>query len=138
LVNDRWYDIQVDVRGDSVYAYIDGQLNIACAKQKSTNMEGVYASTTIDDANKLMYVKVVNVGEGHAPAVINLKNCAAASTGDAAQIIRLASASGNDENTLDNPKAIYPRNAAVTMPNTSTVVFEVPPYSVNIVKIKLK
>ena len=137
--NDRWYDLQVDVRGDSVYCYIDGKLESACAKQKGGSMEGVYASTTIDDAAKMMYVKVVNVGDGHAPAVINLKNCAVNNAdGAGVEIIRLASAKGTDENTLDNPKAIYPRKAAAIVAQPSTVVFEVPPFSVNIVKVKLK
>ena len=137
--DDKWYDLQVDVRGDSIFSYIDGRLDIACAKQKGGSMEGVYATTTIDDAKKIMYVKVVNVGDGHAPAVINLKNCSVNSvSAKPVELIRLASANGTDENTLDSPKAIAPRNAAVITPQPSTVVFEVPPYSVNIVKINLK
>ena len=87
-----------------------------------------------------MYVKVVNVGEGHAPGLINLKNCAVDTNAHkgGVEIIRLSSESGYDENTLDNPKAIYPRCAAAIVPQPGNVVFEVPPYSVNIIKIKLK
>ena len=137
--DNRWYDLQVDVRGDSIYCYIDGKLDCACVKQKGGGMEGVYASTTIDDEAKMMYVKLVNVGEGHAPGLINLKNCMVNTDAEkCVEIIRLASENGNDENTLDNPKAIYPRNAAAIVPQPETIVFEVPAYSVNIVKIKLK
>ena len=133
--NDRWYDLRVDVDGDSIFCYIDGQLNIACKKQKGGNMEGVYASTTIDDAKQMMYVKVVNVGEGSAPATINLKNCAVDGT---PEIIRLASADGGDENTLDNPRNIYPQEIKATAKDAHTVTFDVPAYSVNIVKIKVR
>ncbi len=137
--DDRWYDLQVDVRGDSVYCYIDGKLDSSCVKQKGGNMEGVYASTTIDDGAKMMYVKVVNVGEGHAPGLINLQNCSVNTDSEqSVEIIRLASANGTDENTLDSPKAIYPRKAAVIVPQPQTIVFEVPPFSVNIIRIKLK
>ena len=137
--DNRWYDLQVDVRGDSVFAYIDGQLNIACAKQKGGGMEGVYASTTIDDDAKMMYVKVVNVGEGQAPGSIQLKNCAVdTSVEKPVEIIRLASTKGTDENTLDAPNAISPQAATLKPAQPSLIEFEVPAFSVNIFRIKLK
>lgn len=136
---DKWYDLQVDVDGDSVKCYIDGKLDFACKLQKSTAMEGVYASTTIDDANKMMYVKVVNVGEGHADGVVNLKNCSVDTNDKSAlSLLRLSSKDGNDENTLDSPKNIYPTAGDISAANPTTINFQVPPFSVNILKIKIK
>lgn len=138
--NNRWYDLQVDVEGDSIHCYIDGKLDFACKRQKNGNMEGVYATTTIDETQNIMYVKIVNVGEGSAPGTLNLKNCKADTTSPSAvTLTRLASANGTDENTLANPKAIYPHTTELK-PATSgeTIQFDVAPFSVNILKIKLK
>lgn len=144
----RWYDLQVDVKGDSIFCYLDGKLDFACKRQKGGNMEGVYASTTIDDATHTMYVKVVNVGDGHADGTINLKNCRVANkvVGNInhdvpakadVSLTRLSSASGDDENTIDNPKHIFPQEGNVRAEGPSTVKFDVPAYSVNIIKIGL-
>ena len=137
--NDKWYDLQVDVDGDSIKCYIDGKLDFACKTQKSTAMEGVYASTTIDDATKTMYVKVVNVGEGFADGTINLSNCSVnISDKSAVSLTRLASADGNDENSLDNPKNIYPTAGAVKASSPTKIDFQVPAFSVNIIKVKIQ
>lgn len=137
--NNRWYTVQVDVDGDSLYCYIDGKQDFACKLQKSSAMEGVYATTTIDEANNLMYVKVVNVGEGKAEGVLNLANCEVnTSKADAVSLIRLSSASGDDENTLQNPRAIYPVQAEAKSADSHTVKFQVPAFSVNILKIQIQ
>lgn len=136
--NDKWYDLQVDIEGDNIKCYLDGKLDFTCKLQKSSAMEGVYASTTIDAATKTMYVKIVNVGEGFADGTLNLKNCSIdTNKSDAVTLIRLASKDGNDENTLDNPKNIYPQTTTVKASNRNKVDFKVPAFSVNILKIKL-
>ncbi|MBO4565013.1 MAG: carbohydrate binding domain-containing protein [Bacteroidaceae bacterium] len=137
--NDKWYDLQVDVDGENLKCYIDGKLDFTCKLQKSSAMEGVYASTTIDEATKTMYVKIVNVGEGYADGILNLKNCSIdTNKADAVTLIRLSSANGNDENTLDNPKNIYPQTSTIKTLGPNKVEFKVPAFSVNILKIKTK
>ena len=136
----RWYDIQVDVVSDSLYCYVDGRLDFSCKLRNGYMMEGVYASTTINEAQNIMYVKCVNLGEGSAPGTIKLKNCLIDTDAqDAVTLIRLASEHGTDENTLDNPKAVYPENIAISsVTDPGTIRFDVAPFSVNILKIKLK
>ncbi len=137
--NNRWYDLQMDVDGDSLHCYINGKLDFACKLQKSTAMEGVYATTTIDEKAKVMYVKVVNVGEGSAEGTLNLTNCQVnTAKAGAVSLTRLSSASGNDENTLQNPRAIYPKQAEAKATDARTVKFQVPAFSVNILKLQLK
>ena len=97
----RWYDLQVDVDGDSICCWLDGKLNLSCKALKGSAMEGVYASTSIDDVAKMMYVKIVNVGDGFADGVINLANCEVDSgRASELQLIRLSSENGGDENTI--------------------------------------
>lgn len=138
--NDRWYDLQVDVDEDSLHCYIDGRLDFACKLQKGFMMEGVFASATIDEPTGTMYVKVVNLGEGFAPGVINLKNCKVDTRAtEAVTLTRLAAENGTDENTLDNPRLIYPECTEITSGiSGDRVRFDVAPFSVNILKIKLK
>ena len=137
--NNKWYDLQVEVDGENVKCYIDGQLDFTCKIQKTAAMEGVYASTTIDEKSKTMFVKIVNVGEGQADGTLNLKNCTI-NTGasNAVSLIRLSSESGNDENSIDNPRKIYPTTASAKAASTTKVTFHVPAFSVNILEIKLK
>ena len=134
----RWYDLQVEVDGDSLCCYVDGLLDVCSRLKKGLMMEGVFVSTTIDEANNIMYVKVVNLGEGFAPGEINLSNCNIDySASEAVTLTRLASANGTDENTLDNPKAIYPATT-VLKAKRNKVSFDVAPFSINIVRIKLQ
>lgn len=138
--NNRWYDLQVDVDQDSLHCYIDGRLDFACKLRKGFMMEGVYASTTIDEPTNTMYVKVVNLGEGFAPGIVNLKNCQVNTrTPESVTLTRLAAENGTDENTLDNPKSIYPECMEITRGKSAhSVKFDVAPFSVNILKIELK
>lgn len=135
----RWYDLQVDVAGDSIHCYLDGKLSLACKTEKATVYEGVYASTTIDDKEGIMYVKVVNTGNGYAEGVINLSNCAIdESKPEPLQLIRLSAANGNEENTIADPNHIVPVKGNVMAEKNNEVLFEVPAYSANIIKIKVK
>ncbi|MBQ6965774.1 MAG: carbohydrate binding domain-containing protein [Bacteroidaceae bacterium] len=132
--DDRWYDLQVDVDGDSITTYIDGKKELAGALQHSM-MKGVYASTTIDDATKTMYIKVVNTGYGPTTGTIDLKNAQCAS----ASLERMTSESGEDENTMNNPTKVVPRPATVNVQNGgSQLTFDVPSYSLSIIKAQLK
>ena len=125
----RWYEVQVDVDGDSIQCYLDGKKDFAVRLQESL-MSGVYASTTLDEQTGELIVKVVNTGWGDVPGEISLKNFNAKS----ATLTRLSSAEGTDENTLDNPKNIVPKQAPVSV-SGDKVTFQVPSYSVNIIRI---
>ena len=137
--DDRWYDLRVEVDGDSINCYLDGKLDLSCKSMNDNPNEGVYASTTMDDVTKTMIVKIVNLGDGHADGVINLSNCTIDTTkNDALQLIRLSSESGNDENTISAPNRISPVKADIKAGNSNEVLFHVPAYSINIVRIPIQ
>lgn len=138
--DNRWYNLQIDVHNDSLHCYIDSKLDFACKLQKGMQMEGVYASTTIDELSNTMYVKVVNLGEGYAPGVINLRNCQIdTQAAESVTLIQLAAENGTDENTLDNPEFIYPKYSEILSGKSAEKVkFDVTPFSVNILRIKLR
>ena len=130
----RWYDLRVDVEGDSVTAYIDGKQELT-ARHKNPNMRGVYSNSTLDERTNTLYIKVVNVGEGSTQGCVNLSNAVAERAG----MVRLASESGQDENTRIDPMAIHPRHIGVFVERGGKQLkFPVAAFSVNIITVKLK
>jgi alpha-L-arabinofuranosidase len=127
--NGRWYDARVDVDGDSIRCFLDNKLIIATKLKKA--LAGIYSNATINEKNGEVFVKVVNTGHTATTAIINLKNMNVGS----AEVTRLSSANGTDENTMENPTRIYPINETLS-PNGHSVAVDIPAFSLNIVKIK--
>ncbi len=132
--NDRWYDLQVDVDGDSIAAYVDGELQFT-THHRNANMRGVYGTTTLDEATNTLYIKVVNVGGKTTDGTVNLANGSVSS----AEMLRLTGTSGQDENSMNHPMNVIPRPANVDVnPDGTRLTFDVAPFSVNIITAKLQ
>ena len=126
----RWYDIILQVAGDSVKAWLDKDL-VFDTVLKHDETKGVFSSATIDDATGELIVKVVNTSDEVTTASLNLSHFTPA----AARVVRLVANDGMDENTLDAPTNIHPVEQILS-PAEGTVVLDVPAYSLNIVRIK--
>ena len=100
---------------------------------KSDQSKGIFSSATIYDEAGEMIVKIVNSSDEGTTANINLKNFDATS----ARVIRLKANDGIDENTLQSPTHISPVEQQLS-PDRSCVQLDVPAYSLNIVRIKLR
>ena len=127
----RWYDVKLTVAGDSVKAWLDGDLVFDTVLKHDTS-KGIFSSATIDESSGELIVKVVNTGDEPTTAQVNLQNF----TPKCARVIRLASADGMDENTLTKPTNIVPTEQALS-PDGNHVLVDIPPYSLNIVRIKV-
>jgi alpha-L-arabinofuranosidase len=126
----RWYDITLQVAGDSVKAWLDDRL-VFDTVLKHDDTKGIFSSATIDEATGELIVKVVNTSEVATTAALNLKNF----TPRQARVVRLAANDGMDENTLQAPTHIHPVEQLLS-PDGDCVPLDVPPYSLNIVRIK--
>ena len=126
----RWYDVKVEVAGDNVKAWLDNELVFDTQLKRST-AEGIFSSATLDETTGEMIVKITNTSSVGTTARIDLKNFNASQ----ARVIRLASAKGTDENTLQAPTHIYPVETSLS-PSDNSVLVEVPAYSLNIVRVK--
>lgn len=129
LENDKTYHIKIEVDGNHVVCYLDNQV------VHDFNLPGsrkVYVSSSIDDEEGVMYLKLVNPSGTAQSTTINLSN-ATITSGDA---IVLASASGLDENTTSNPKNVAPVERALDVSGQS-FTYEVPAYSLNILRLKV-
>ncbi|MBQ3908855.1 MAG: arabinosidase, partial [Bacteroidaceae bacterium] len=126
----RWYDVTLQVAGDSVKAWLDNELVFDTVLKHDTT-KGIFSSATIDDATGELIVKVANTSDAATTAKLNLQHFAPKQ----ARVVRLAANDGMDENTLDTPTAIHPVEQLLS-PEGNGVLLDVPPYSLNIVRIK--
>ncbi len=127
----RWYDITLQVAGDSVKAWLGDEL-VFDTMLKHDETKGIFSSATIDDRQGELIVKIVNTSEEGTTAQLNLTNFQARS----ARVVRLAANDGMDENTLQQPTNIHPVEQVVAPQSTSLVQVDVPSYSLNIIRIK--
>ena len=131
---DKWYDIQLDVDGEDITASVDGK-QVYKGKKRSSLLYGVYANTTLDEKTRTLYTKIVNLCDTGTKGSIDLSGGTAAE----AEMVRLAGMTGDDENTMQYPDNIVPRPAKVmTSDSGRKLIFDVAPFSVNIITTKLK
>ena len=126
----RWYDVTLQVAGDSVKAWLDNELVFDTVLKHDTT-KGIFSSATIDDASGELIVKVANTSDAATTAKLNLQHFAPKQ----ACVVRLAANDGMDENTIDMPTAIHPVEQLLS-PEGNGVLLDVPPYSLNIVRIR--
>ena len=126
----RWYDVKLTVAGDSVKVWLADELVFDTVLKHDTS-KGIFSSATIDENTDELIVKVVNTGDEQTTAQLNLTNFIPR----CARVIRLSSADGMDENSLQKPTAIVPVEQQLS-PDGSQLLVDIPPYSLNIVHIK--
>ncbi len=126
----RWYDVTLQVAGNSVRAWLNNEL-VFNTVLKHDVTKGIFSSATIDDDAGELIVKVVNTGDAATTARLNLRHF----TPRSARVVRLAANDGMEENTLPSPTTIHPTGQLLS-PEADSILFHVPPYSLNIVKIE--
>ena len=130
----RWYDLQVDVDGDSITCFVDGKVTFA-GRKSNGQLHGVYANSTLDEKTNTLYTKIVNLCNTGTSGSLQLTN----GTAIQADMVRLAGMTGEDENTMQYPDNIVPRPAKVVTEDAGRrLTFDVAPFSINIITTKLK
>ena len=120
----------MQVAGDSVKAWLDNEL-VFDTVLKHDDTKGIFSSATIDDKTGELIVKVANTSEMATTANLDLKNISP----KCARVVRLSANDGMEENTLDTPTNIHPVEQLLS-PEGNRVQLDVPPYSLNIIRIK--
>jgi hypothetical protein len=132
LTTGKEYTIRVLKEGLHVRCYLDGSQILDTYLKEYANRQ-VYASANIDDANGLLYVKLVNPGSKSTSVKLSFNNGRVTS----GQAEALNSANGTDENTVGSPTFITPRNRSVTVSDDGTISYNVAPFSVNVLKLNV-
>ena len=126
----RWYDVRVDVEGDSVTCYLDNA-QVFATRFKENVSAGLFSNAAIDETTGELILKVVNTASNSTTACIDLNDFEASS----ARIIRLGAASGLAENTIDAPTTVYPVESHLCVEGSSLTI-DVPAYSLSIIRLK--
>ena len=124
----KWYDIKIEVNGESYKCYLDGKLYHEYSDV--LNFDPVYAHAGETDDEVI--IKLVNVSEKPLPVAINLKNAGKLDT--KAEVI-VISGNPDDENSYENPKLIAPVEESLSgISNNFTYTTKAS--SVSVIKIK--
>ena len=129
---DRWYDIKIEILGNSVKGYLDGKL-VQEVSDDRLNAQSLCASASRDDSSGEIILKVVNTAIETVTTQIDIRGAAKLSGNG--KIIVLTSESPLDENTLENPSKVTPKTEAVkfsansfsrSFPGNSLTVIRIP------------
>ena len=126
----RWYDVELKVVGDSIYAKLDGK-DILATKLKGNTQPGIFSTATLDEKTGEVILKIANTGTQHTTAKIDLKG----KNISEGKLIRLSAKDGKEENTIDNPTNVYPVESFVTTEKNGLTI-EIPATSLNILRLK--
>ncbi|MCM1452250.1 MAG: hypothetical protein NC102_08320 [Clostridium sp.] len=98
-----WHKVRVDLADDNmVTVYIDGN---KVFEQLASAPSGQYVVAGYDEANGETVIKVVNATDETYAPTINLNASSVEPTG---KVITLAAKAKTDENSMEEPKKIYP------------------------------
>ena len=125
--NGQWYDLKIDVRPDSVKCYINGQL---IHQYAPTYDRSLYQSVQLSEDGKELILKVVNPNSAAQQLVLNATNMTLGS----GTVLRLTSAEGTDENTMDEPTKVAPGELETV---TDASLLDIPAYSLNIYRFSV-
>jgi alpha-N-arabinofuranosidase len=97
--------------------------------------KGLHASATLDEKTGEVIIKIVNVTESALETTIDLRGVTL--VGDDAKVILLTSDSLTDENSLQEPKKIYPQETSIPISGTRfTHAF--PAYSLTVLRVPVR
>ena len=98
--------------------------------------DGLFASSVVDKNDGTVIVKVINTSKTEQPVTINLNGLTGATT---AATITLSHNGPDDENTLDQPEKITPKNGTVSLTagkKASVIQDKLAPLSFRLYKVK--
>jgi len=128
---DRWYDVRIEIHGNSVKGYLNGKL-LQEVSDTRANVSSLCASASRDDKSGDIILKVVNASTGPVNTQIALEG-ATNLTGKGEAIV-LASAGPLDENTLEEPNKVSPRTETVKI-SGATLTRSFPGNSLTVIRL---
>lgn len=130
IEKNRWYDIRIEVRGEHIRAYVDGQL-VHDIDVPVPDM--LFANAMVDKETNELVVKVVNFDDVMIPLQMNVKGADIVSS----TISLLTAADGKAENTFANPEHVVPVTMDCNL-SFKESLYMVPANSLTLLRMKLK
>ena len=127
----RWYDIRIDIHGDSFTYSLDGKRMLEARIEQSRQ----YVVSGYDETTGEEVVKFVNATE--KPFTARIELAGAESVGRTGKAIVLTSGDPSDENSLDNPEKVVPEERVYKgFSDRFTYTFD--PWSFTVLRIKVQ
>ena len=124
-----WYDIRIDIKDGKFTYSLDGKQMLETAIENIQR----YVVSGYDENTGELIVKFVNATEEPFTTSINLQNVT--SVERKGKVVTLTSADPKDENTLDDPKRVFPRESTFNkFSGQFDYTFE--PWSFTVLRIK--
>ena len=125
----RWYDIRIDIKDGKFTYSLDGKQMLETAIE---NIQRYVVSGYVENTGELI-VKFVNATKEPFSTSVNLQNVT--SVKRKGKVVTLTSADPKDENTLDDPKRVFPRESTFNkFSGQFDYTFE--PWSFTVLRIK--
>ncbi|HEU5070797.1 MAG TPA: alpha-L-arabinofuranosidase C-terminal domain-containing protein [Verrucomicrobiae bacterium] len=129
LENNRWYDLSLVLTKDSAEMFLDGK---RVSRVTAEFLREFFATAGYDRKNKTVVVKATSYSSKPLRAEIQLDG--AARVGRSGRQIVISAPQQFDENSLENPRLIVPRELPLSDVSERFSV-ELPPYSVNVLRL---
>lgn len=127
----RWYDIRIDIHGDSFTYSLDGKRMLEARIEQSRQ----YVVSGYDETTGEEVIKFVNATE--KPFTARIELAGAESVGRTGKAIVLTSGDPSDENSLDNPEKVVPKERVYKgFSDRFTYTFD--PWSFTVLRIKVQ
>jgi len=132
IENNRWYDLALVVKNNSAEMFLDGK-TISTASVDF--LPAFFSNAGFDQKTNEVILKATNYYPTTLTAQITLDG--AATIGPSGKLITLQNDSPTTDNNFQNPHRITPREFPLPTPSPNISV-QLPPYSVNILRIPAK
>jgi alpha-L-arabinofuranosidase len=129
LENNRWYDLSLVLTKNSAEMFLDGK---RVSRMTAEFLREFFATAGYDRKNKTVVVKATSYSSKPLRAEIQLDG--AARVGRSGRQIVISAPQQFDENSLENPRLIVPRELPLSNVSERFSV-ELPPYSVNVLRL---
>jgi alpha-L-arabinofuranosidase len=130
LETGRWYDVKLVVTPEKAELYMDGSLILT---YKPTTEPHQFVSSGYDVTTGELVLKVVNAAD--TPYSTKIKLEGAKSVEKRGKVISLTAKNGEEENSFENPKNIYPQESEYKRFG-KVFEYEFPPFSYTVLRIK--
>lgn len=128
--NNQWYRVRMVCKDEQIRCYVDDELIHEVVLKP---LPSLVALATLDEDKNVLYLKVVNTTQHEERTELNINGLSIKSN---AELIQLA---GQPEarNTFDYPDLIQPSEKEISFSLGGPMVYDFPPNSITIIKLKI-
>jgi alpha-L-arabinofuranosidase len=136
----RWYDLRVELHGQAINCYLDGNLVTSATDMPGPPPDSIYASASRNPANGDLFLQVVNVTSMPRQMEVNLRGVTKVSHDAAGEVL---TGDPLDQNSLAEPMKVAPKPVKIGPSEWSEAVapsftHEFPAHSVTVLQLNAK